>query len=86
MIERERELGAVLVGDRDRPSGLALPGDDDPSDAQKVCAFAFEEGLLAETAGPSDEVVKLLPPLTVTDDELEYGLNIIAEATAKVCA
>lgn len=59
---------------------------DDPSDAQKVCAFAFEEGLLAETAGPSDEVVKLLPPLTITDDELEYGLNIIAEATAKVCA
>ncbi|MCK0092437.1 diaminobutyrate--2-oxoglutarate transaminase [Rhodococcus sp. HNM0563] len=57
---------------------------DDPSDAQKVCALAFEKGLLAETSGPSDEVVKLLPPLTITDDELEYGLNILAEATAKV--
>ncbi|WP_129976568.1 diaminobutyrate--2-oxoglutarate transaminase [Rhodococcus sp. Q1] len=57
---------------------------ENPDDAEKVCALAFEEGLLAETSGPSDEVVKLLPPLTITDDELEFGLNILAEATAKV--
>ncbi|MFX1757036.1 diaminobutyrate--2-oxoglutarate aminotransferase [Rhodococcus gordoniae] len=57
---------------------------ENPDDAGKVCALAFEEGLLAETSGPSDEVVKLLPPLTITDDELEFGLNILAEATAKV--
>ncbi len=42
-----------------------------PENAAKVCALAFDEGLLAETSGPSDEVVKLLPPLTITDDELE---------------
>ncbi len=59
---------------------------DTHENAQKVCALAFEEGLLAETSGPSDEVVKLLPPLTITDDELEFGLNILAEATAKVQA
>ncbi|WP_455901661.1 diaminobutyrate--2-oxoglutarate transaminase [Rhodococcus gordoniae] len=57
---------------------------ENPDDAGKVCALAFEEGLLAETSGPSDEVVKLLPPLTITDDELEFGLNILAEATAKI--
>ncbi|MBS9372772.1 diaminobutyrate--2-oxoglutarate transaminase [Rhodococcus sp. B50] len=57
---------------------------ENPDDAEKVCSLAFEEGLLAETSGPSDEVVKLLPPLTITDDELEFGLNILAEATAKV--
>ncbi|MEE2034595.1 diaminobutyrate--2-oxoglutarate transaminase [Rhodococcus chondri] len=59
---------------------------DDPADAQKVCKLAFDEGLLAETSGPSDQVVKLLPPLTISDDELEFGLNILAEATAKVRA
>ncbi|NLV78684.1 MAG: diaminobutyrate--2-oxoglutarate transaminase [Rhodococcus sp.] len=59
---------------------------DDPSDAQKVCGLAFERGLLAETSGPSDEVVKLLPPLTISDDDLEFGLNILAEATAQVRA
>ncbi|ANZ25589.1 diaminobutyrate--2-oxoglutarate transaminase [Rhodococcus sp. WB1] len=59
---------------------------DEPNDAQKVCALAFEQGLLAETSGPSDEVVKLLPPLTISDDELEHGLNILCEATSVVRA
>ncbi|GAB2630575.1 diaminobutyrate--2-oxoglutarate transaminase [Prescottella soli] len=59
---------------------------DDPGAAVKVCGLAFDEGLLAETAGPSDEVVKLLPPLTITDAELDHGLSILAEATAKVFA
>jgi diaminobutyrate-2-oxoglutarate transaminase len=30
--------------------------------------------------------VKLLPALTITDDELEHGLSILAEATLKVCS
>ncbi|MDG3008550.1 diaminobutyrate--2-oxoglutarate transaminase [Rhodococcus sp. D2-41] len=59
---------------------------DQPDRAAKVCAMAFESGLLAETSGPSDEVVKLLPPLTITDAELAHGLSILAEATAKVCS
>ncbi|WP_139277671.1 diaminobutyrate--2-oxoglutarate transaminase [Rhodococcus marinonascens] len=54
--------------------------------AAKVCKLAFDEGLLAETSGPSDEVVKLLPALTITDDELDHGLAILADATAKVCS
>ncbi|WP_241249232.1 diaminobutyrate--2-oxoglutarate transaminase [Rhodococcus sp. X156] len=52
--------------------------------AGKVCSLAFDNGLLAETAGPSDEVVKLLPALTITADELDHGLKILAEATATV--
>ncbi|WP_137723653.1 diaminobutyrate--2-oxoglutarate transaminase [Prescottella subtropica] len=59
---------------------------DDPGKSVKVCGLVFDEGLLAETSGPSDEVVKLLPPLTITDAELDHGLSILAEATAKVCA
>lgn len=50
--------------------------------AGRVCALAFERGLLVETSGPNDEVVKLLPPLTITDDELDHGLAVLAEATA----
>lgn len=30
-----------------------------------------------ETAGPKDEVVKLLPPLTASDAELAEGLAIL---------
>ncbi|WP_181772232.1 diaminobutyrate--2-oxoglutarate transaminase [Amycolatopsis pittospori] len=52
--------------------------------AGKVCAAAFERGLLMETSGPDGEVMKLLPPLTLTDDELTKGLSIIDESIATV--
>lgn len=50
-----------------------------------VRAAAFERGLLVETAGPQDEVVKLLPPLTVSDAELQQGLTLLADAVHAVC-
>lgn len=48
--------------------------------AAAVCRKAFEHGLLVETSGPEGEVVKLLPPLTVTGDELDEGLDILARS------
>jgi diaminobutyrate-2-oxoglutarate transaminase len=53
--------------------------------ARKVCAAAFERGLLVETAGPTDEVVKLLPPLTATETEIDKGLALLADAVLAVC-
>jgi diaminobutyrate-2-oxoglutarate transaminase len=53
--------------------------------AKKVSSAAFERGLLVETAGPKDEVIKLLPPLTVTDTEIDQGLALLADAVQTVC-
>ncbi|MFI6217183.1 diaminobutyrate--2-oxoglutarate transaminase [Nocardia brasiliensis] len=58
---------------------------DDPSQASKVCQIAFERGLLVETSGSTDEVVKLLPALTITDQELDHGLSILTGAVDTVC-
>jgi diaminobutyrate--2-oxoglutarate aminotransferase len=55
-----------------------------PGAAQRVSRAALRRGLLVETAGPDDEVVKLLPPLTATDQELDDGLDILAEAVVEV--
>jgi diaminobutyrate-2-oxoglutarate transaminase len=52
--------------------------------AGKVCTAAFERGLLMETSGPDGEVVKLLPPLTLSDAEVEQGLEIIRASMAAV--
>ena len=41
---------------------------------------AFELGLLIETSGPESEVVKLLPALTITPDELDEGLRTLERA------
>ncbi len=54
--------------------------------AGKVSKAAFDRGLLLETSGPNSEVVKLMPPLTVTDDELEQGLQILTESVQAVLA
>jgi acetylornithine/N-succinyldiaminopimelate aminotransferase len=45
--------------------------------AGEVVDAAFERGMLVLTAGPN--VVRLLPPLVVTDSEVEQGLAILTE-------
>jgi diaminobutyrate-2-oxoglutarate transaminase len=52
----------------------------DKERAGKVCARAFQLGLLLETSGPQSEVVKLLPALTISPDELDEGLRVTARA------
>ncbi|MBC3194961.1 diaminobutyrate--2-oxoglutarate transaminase [Pseudonocardia sp. C8] len=52
--------------------------------AEKIAGKAFEQRMLLETAGPNDEVLKLLPPLTTTDDEIDEGLAIIGESVRTV--
>jgi diaminobutyrate-2-oxoglutarate transaminase len=78
----EETPGAQARG-RGLARGLAFA---DPELASRVCHAAFERGLLMETSGPESEVVKLLPPLTVTDDELEQGLRIVAGSVHEVAA
>ena len=55
-----------------------------PEAADAVAAAAFERGLLVETAGPADEVVKLLPPLIVDDAAIAQAFEVLDEATEAV--
>ncbi|GAA2722726.1 diaminobutyrate--2-oxoglutarate transaminase [Actinocorallia aurantiaca] len=75
------EHDKAITGRRGRglAQGLAFT---DPPAAGRVCAEAFERGLLMETSGPDGEVAKLLPPLTITDRELAEGLDIVRESVA----
>ncbi|HEV3382576.1 MAG TPA: diaminobutyrate--2-oxoglutarate transaminase [Trebonia sp.] len=57
-----------------------------PGLAHQVCVAAFERGLLVETSGARGDVVKLLPPLTIGDDELDEGLDIIQTCVSAVLA
>lgn len=54
--------------------------------AKKVSQRAFEKGLVIETAGPRDEVVKLLPPLDIPIPALEEGLDILRRSLQDVIA
>ncbi|MET7716154.1 diaminobutyrate--2-oxoglutarate transaminase [Streptomyces sp. NPDC005407] len=52
----------------------------DPWHAGRAARRAFELGLLVETSGAHDEVLKLLPPLTITTDDLDEGLRTVQRA------
>ncbi|WP_199189978.1 diaminobutyrate--2-oxoglutarate transaminase [Mycobacterium sp. ENV421] len=69
------------ISARGRGMAQGLKFEDAPT-AAKVCRAAFERGVLMETSGPADEVVKLLPPLTTPDAEIVLGIDILAESVA----
>ncbi|MFC3615408.1 diaminobutyrate--2-oxoglutarate transaminase [Lutimaribacter marinistellae] len=52
--------------------------------AGEICAKAFENGLIVETSGSDDEVIKILAPLTTPDETLRRGLDILIAAAAEV--
>ncbi len=72
-----------LPAPRGRGLAWGLPFDR-PGAAREVCDAAYRGGLLLETAGVHDEVAKVLPPLTVADEQLEQGLGILDECVALV--
>jgi diaminobutyrate-2-oxoglutarate transaminase len=85
--DRLEAIAAGVDGVTARGRGLAQGLKFDQTDqASAVCRAAFERGALMETSGPSDEVVKLLPPLTTSIADLETGLDILAESVTATVA
>lgn len=56
----------------------------DGDQAAAVCTQCFENGLIIETSGGHDEVVKVLCPLTIEIEQLDQGLDIMEEAFSDV--
>ncbi|CAA6827731.1 MAG: Diaminobutyrate-pyruvate aminotransferase (EC [uncultured Thiotrichaceae bacterium] len=52
--------------------------------ASLVCCRAFEKGLIVETSGPHDEVIKVLAALTIPMNLLGRGLDIIEESALEI--
>ncbi len=77
---RSRGLSGVVRG-RGLINGVEFA---DAELAGKVSKAAFERGLVIETAGVDDQVLKLLPSLTLSDAELAKGLDIIESSLAAV--
>ncbi|MCA0995094.1 diaminobutyrate--2-oxoglutarate transaminase [Alloyangia pacifica] len=50
--------------------------------AGDICAEAFKRGLIIETSGADDEVVKVLAPLTTSEETFRKGFEILRDSTA----
>jgi diaminobutyrate-2-oxoglutarate transaminase len=54
--------------------------------ASKITKLAFKNGLMIETSGADDHVIKFLCPLTISDQNLKRGMDILEDAIETVCA
>lgn len=53
--------------------------------AGQITHAAFQKGLIIETSGADDQVIKLLCPLVISDENLKRGIDIIEAAVKAVC-
>jgi 4-aminobutyrate aminotransferase len=71
LVGEVRGLGPMLALELREPT---------PDAAKATTAAAFEQGLLLLSCGLYGNVIRLLPPLTASDEELERGLALLEEA------
>jgi len=73
MVKKHPEIKGEVRG-RGFMQGIACGVD---GLAVKICSTAFTRGLIMETSGARDEVIKIMPPLTIDEAGLQEGLTIL---------
>ena len=74
-----------MHGAKVRGKGMMLGIEwNDSTIASKVSAAAFKKKLIIETSGAEDQVLKLLPPLTISKEQIIQGLDIIEQSISEV--
>ncbi len=63
--------------------GIDFSAMEDPDLIERVLKTCFENGLILENCGRKGQVMKFLPPLVTTEQELREGLDIIQHAMEK---
>ncbi len=66
-------IGVELVSDRE----LRTP---DPDAMQFISAYGLEHELIVIACGPDGNVIRFIPPLTATADELDAAIEVVDEA------
>jgi len=81
MIGEVRGRGAMLALELVKPGESGPFGPEaDAAAAGAVAKTAHEAGLLLLTCGTWGNVIRLLPPLIISDEELDRGLTLLEQA------
>ncbi|WP_417475569.1 diaminobutyrate--2-oxoglutarate transaminase [Leisingera sp.] len=84
---RLSDLAALVPGARLKGRGLMQGVDVGSGElAGEICARAFQKGLIIETSGNEDQVVKVLAPITTPAETFTKGFDILMEAAREVLA
>jgi len=55
-----------------------------PEETKKISQYCYEHGLITITAGSYGNVIRLLVPLVISDDQMQEGLDILEDALTAV--
>src|ERR1700738_3520339 len=81
LVGEVRGLGGMCAIELVRDANTREPAD---AETKQVARFCYEHGLITITAGTFNNVIRILVPLVVTDEQFDEGLAVIEAALAAV--
>ena len=81
LIGDVRGLGGMCAMELVRDPASREPAD---TETKQIARFCYEHGLITISAGTFNNVLRILVPLVVTDEQLDEGLGVIEAALAAV--
>ncbi|HEY6444228.1 MAG TPA: 4-aminobutyrate--2-oxoglutarate transaminase [Candidatus Acidoferrales bacterium] len=81
LIGDVRGLGGMCAVEFVRDPQTREPAD---KETKAIAEYCYKHGLIVITAGTFNNVLRILVPLVVTDDELDEGLDVMESAIASV--
>ena len=81
LIGEVRGLGGMCAMELVRNVSTREPAD---TETKELARFCYEHGLITITAGTFNNVIRILVPLVVTDEQFDEGLGVIESALASV--
>jgi 4-aminobutyrate aminotransferase / (S)-3-amino-2-methylpropionate transaminase / 5-aminovalerate transaminase len=76
-----RGLGGMCALELVRNSATREPAD---AEMKEIARFCLEHGLITITAGTFNNVIRILAPLVITDEQFDEGLDVLEAALASV--
>ncbi|MCD6434265.1 MAG: aspartate aminotransferase family protein, partial [Candidatus Diapherotrites archaeon] len=76
-----RGIGAMMAIEIVKSKETKQPA---PNETAKIVQECLKNGLVVPKAGIHHNVIRLLVPLVITDEQLEEGLDVLEDAVAKV--
>jgi 4-aminobutyrate aminotransferase len=64
-------IGIEFVDERGKPNGAAC---------NKVLEFCLRHGLILINCGPERNIIRFIPPLIASDEEISHALAILVQA------
>jgi 4-aminobutyrate aminotransferase/(S)-3-amino-2-methylpropionate transaminase len=81
LIGDVRGLGGMCAIELVRDAQTREPAD---SETKEIARFCYQHGLITITAGTFNNVIRILVPLVITDEQFDEGLDVLESALASV--